>query len=189
MPLLVLHRSNTEPLPNLPLQTCSTRTPRRSPLSTPHSPPHSNPHSPRNGPVLPLEAVTNLQSSPSVVPRRSSHLVEAAKMATAKLKQHLHSHHGPHRLFRTNSSNLSEPPINEAERQKERDFICCYECNSGSLSASEISAPPSSKEVGTACKNLRVGDFDLLKTIGTGIFTPSRKEEENSFAPGPWRPR
>ncbi|KAL9633987.1 MAG: hypothetical protein Q9164_004362 [Protoblastenia rupestris] len=142
MPLMVISRSNTEPLPQL--QQCRGRTPA----------------------VLPLEAVTNLQQSPSLTPRRSFHLVS---MATAKFKQHFHAPHG-HRLFRNNSSNVvNEPPINEEQRQKERDFICCYECNHDPLSPREISAAPGNKEVGTASKNLRVGDFELIKTIGTGM--------------------
>ena len=90
-------------------------------------------------------------------------------MATAKFKQHFHHPHGPHRLFRSNSSNLiTDHPVNEEERQKERDFLCCYECNQAPLSPSEISDAPRNKEVGTASKNLRVGDFELIKTIGTG---------------------
>ena len=148
---LVLHRSHTEPFPKLPPSQYGVRTP----------------------PVLPLDAVTNLQQSPSVVPRRSSHLIEAARMATAKLKQHFHHPHGPHRLFRTNSSNLvAEHPIDEQERQKERNFLCCYKCNHDPLSPKEISDAPQNKEVGTASKNLRIGDFELIKTIGTGIFPP-----------------
>ena len=150
MPLL-LHRSQTEPFPRAPFQQCAAR----------------------SQPVLPLEAVTNLQQSPSVVPRRSSHLIEAARMATAKLKQHFHHPHGPHRLFRTNSSNLvGEHPVDEHERQKERNFLCCYECNQAPLSPGEISDAPQNKEVGTASKNLRIGDFELMKTIGTGISPP-----------------
>ncbi|KAL9130150.1 MAG: hypothetical protein Q9217_001585 [Psora testacea] len=111
-------------------------------------------------------------------------------MATAKFKQHFHAPHG-HRLFRSNSSNVAnEPPIDEEQRQKEKDFICCYKCNQDPLSPSQISAAPRNKEVGTASKNLRVGDFELIKTIGTGTFArvwlaclaDSPKEGQKVFA-------
>ena len=146
MPLVVLSRSATEPpnsLPRVP-QQCSGR----------------------SAAVLPLEAVTNLQQSPSVTQRRNFHFVS---MATAKFKQHFHAPHS-HRLFRSNSSNVvNEPPVDQAQRQKEKDFLCCYECNQAPLSPHQISDAPHNKEVGTASKNLRVGDFELIKTIGTGV--------------------
>ncbi|KAL9103192.1 MAG: hypothetical protein Q9163_001758 [Psora crenata] len=164
---MLISRSHTEPLnTSLPrVQQCRGRTPT----------------------VLPLEAVNNLKDSPSVTPRRSFHLVS---MATAKFKQHFHAPHG-HRLFRSNSSNIiTEPPIDEEQRQKEKDFICCYECNRVPLSPRQISSDPHNKEVGTASKNLRVGDFELIKTIGTGTFArvwlaclaDSPKEDQKVFA-------
>ncbi|KAL2043949.1 hypothetical protein N7G274_003469 [Stereocaulon virgatum] len=91
-------------------------------------------------------------------------------MATAKFKSHFHAPHG-HHLFRSNSANLlNEKPIDEEQKQKEKDFIACYECNGPSLSPSEIAENPRNKEVGVASKQLRVGDFELIKTIGTGTF-------------------
>ena len=93
-------------------------------------------------------------------------------MATAKFRSHFHAPHGP-KLFRTNSSNLTnekEKPVDEEQKQKERNFIACFECNGPPLSPSEIAEHPRSKEVGVASKQLRVGDFELIKTIGTGKF-------------------
>ena len=149
MPLLALHRTHTDPLLRKSPQQCP-------PL-----------HSPS---LLPIEAVTQLQSSPNIVQsRRNTHFIDAARMATAKFKQHLHNHHhGPARLFRHNSASYIPPPVDEEQRQKERDFICCYDCNSEPLSPSEICATSRSKEVGCASKNIRVQDFQLIKTIGTG---------------------
>lgn len=120
----------------------------------------------RSTAVLPFEAVTTLEASPSITPRRaSSHLL---RMATAKLKEKFHAPHG-HRLFRSNSSNIAgQQPIDEEQRAKEKNFISCYECNSEPLSPSEITDPPRIKEVGVASKQLRIGDFELIKTIGTG---------------------
>ena len=120
----------------------------------------------RTGAVLPAEAIANLENSPSILPRRLSLL--RVKMATAKFKQHFHAPHG-HKLFRANSStNVTEKPIDEEQKQKEKDFISCYECNGPPLTPDEIAENPRSKEVGLASKQLRVGDFDLIKTIGTG---------------------
>lgn len=133
------------------------------PASTipPNSPGCSTP-----GP-LPADAVAKLEASPSIVPRRSS--FQLVRMATAKFKQHFIAPHG-HKLFRSNSSNLSahDKPIDEEQRRKEKDFISCFECNQAPLSPSQIAETPRNKEVGAASKQLRVGDFELIKTIGTG---------------------
>lgn len=122
----------------------------------------------RSTAVLPPEAIANLENSPSIIPRRLSLL--RIKMATAKFKSHFHAPHG-HKLFRSNSSNLAnEKPIDEEQKQKEKNFIACFECNGPPLSPSQIAENPRSKEVGAASKQLRVGDFELIKTIGTGEF-------------------
>ena len=137
---------------------------------------HSSPHDTlsercRSTAVLPPEAIANLENSPSIIPRRLSLL--RIKMATAKFKSHFHAPHG-HKLFRTNSSNLAnEKPIDEEQKQKEKNFIACFECNGPPLSPSQIAEHPRSKEVGTASKQLRVGDFELIKTIGTGKIVMS----------------
>lgn len=123
----------------------------------------------RSQAVLLPEAVANLENSPSILPRRLS--LQRVKMATAKFKSHFHAPHG-HHLFRSNSANLlNEKPIDEEQKQKEKDFIACFECNGPSLSPSEIAENPRNKEVGSASKQLRIGDFELIKTIGTGQCT------------------
>ena len=132
-----------------------------------HSSSHNTlPEQCRSTVVLPPEAIANLENSPSIIPRRLSLL--RIKMATAKFKSHFHAPHG-HKLFRTNSSSLgNEKPIDEEQKQKEKNFIACFECNGPPLSPSQIAENPRSKEVGAASKQLRVGDFELIKTIGTG---------------------
>ena len=132
-----------------------------------HSSSHDTlPEQCRSTAVLPPDAIANLENSPSIIPRRLSLL--RIKMATAKFKSHFHGPHG-HKLFRTNSSSLgTEKPIDEEQKQKEKNFIACFECNGPPLSPSQIAENPRSKEVGAASKQLRVGDFELIKTIGTG---------------------
>lgn len=124
----------------------------------------------RSTTVLPPEVVSKLEASPGLAQRRTSS--QFVKMAAAKLTKHFHAPHG-HHLFRSNSSNIgNEQPIDEEQRQREKDFISCYECNQAPLSPSEISEAPHNKEVGIASKQLRVGDFELIKTIGTGKSHP-----------------
>lgn len=130
----------------------------------------------RSTAVLPPEAIANLENSPSIIPRRLSLL--RIKMATAKFKSHFHAPHG-HKLFRTNSSNLAnDKPIDEEQKQKEKNFIACFECNGPPLSPSQIAENPRSKEVGVASKQLRVGDFELIKTIGTGKVAPDIRKSK-----------
>lgn len=120
----------------------------------------------RSTAVLPQEAVVNLENSPSIIPRRLS--LQRVKMATAKFKSHFHAPHAP-KLFRSNSNQqIPERPIDEEQKQKEKDFIACFECNGPPLTPSQIVENPRNKEVGVASKHLRVGDFELIKTIGTG---------------------
>lgn len=142
---------------------------------------HSTPHDTlsercRSTAVLPPEAIANLENSPSIIPRRLSLL--RIKMATAKFKSHFHAPHG-HKLFRTNSSNLAnDKPIDEEQKQKEKNFIACFECNGPPLSPSQIAENPRSKEVGVASKQIRVGDFELIKTIGTGKVAPDIRKSK-----------
>lgn len=128
----------------------------------------------RSQAVLPPEAVANLENSPNILPRRLS--LQRVKMATAKFKSHFHAPHG-HHLFRSNSGNLlNEKPIDEEQKQKEKDFIACFEWNGPPLSPSEIAENPRNKEVGVASKQLRIDDFELIKTIGTGQYNPEWPE-------------
>ncbi|MCJ1276692.1 serine/threonine protein kinase, AGC [Puttea exsequens] len=112
-------------------------------------------------------------------------------MASARIKNAFHAPHG-HGLFRSNSSNLvPQAPIDEAQKQKEKDFLSCYECNGTPLSPSQIAEAPRAKELGIASKQLRISDFELIKTIGTGTFArvwlaclqdPKEGQEKKYFA-------
>ena len=141
-----------------------------SPLgSTTHLNPSNTPTERcRSAALLPPDAVVNLENSQSIVPRRLS--LQRVKMASARIKNAFHAPHG-HGLFRSNSSNLvPQAPIDEAQKQKEKDFLSCYECNGTPLSPSQIAEAPRAKELGIASKQLRISDFELIKTIGTGTY-------------------
>ena len=143
------------------------------PDSAPHTLPPRPCIRPRATTVLPTSEslnITKLENAPGIVPRRTSFfsLHPTVKMAAERFKNKIKAPHG-HHLFRSNSSNLSESPVDEEGRQKERHFIECYECNSLVLTPEQIDDAPKNKEVGASSKQLRVGDFELIKTIGTGM--------------------
>ena len=129
---------------------------------------------PRSATVLtspePLN-ISKLENAPGIVPSRTSFfsLHPTVKMAAERFKNKIKAPHG-HHLFRSNSSNVSEHAVDEDGRQKERHFIQCYECNSiTQLTPDQIDEKPKDKEIGGSSKQLRIGDFELIKTIGTGI--------------------
>ena len=72
----------------------------------------------------------------------------------------------------------NDKPIDEEQKQKEKNFIACFECNGPPLSPSQIAENPRSKEVGVASKQIRVGDFELIKTIGTGKVAPDIRKSK-----------
>lgn len=123
----------------------------------------------RSTAVLPSEAITTTENTPSIGSRRVS-LQRMRTMTTAKIRNAFHAPHG-HHLFRSNSSNnVNEKPVDEDQKKREKNFISCYECNGPPLSPAQIAETPRSKELGIASKNLRITDFELIKTIGTGIL-------------------
>ena len=121
----------------------------------------------RSTAVLPSDVVGHLENTPGLNPRRVS-LQRVKTMATTRIKNAFHAPHG-HHLFRSNSSSLvNEKPVDEEQKRREKDFISCYECNGPPLSPAQIAEAPRSKELGIASKQLRITDFELHKTIGTG---------------------
>ena len=145
------------------------------PEAAPHSLPPQPCARPRSSTVLPSTEALNLsklENAPGIVPRRTSFfsIHPSVKMAAERFKNKIKAPHG-HHLFRSNSSTLSETPVDEEGRQKERHFIECYECNSLHLTPEQVDETPKNKEVGASSKQLRVGDFELIKTIGTGTIS------------------
>ena len=92
-------------------------------------------------------------------------------MAAAAIKNLAHGH-GP-KLLRSNSKAFGQPkPIDPEEQEKEKNFIERFTENPRPLSPHQISQDPRNKELGCASRQLRVSDFKLLKTIGTGWVVP-----------------
>lgn len=86
-------------------------------------------------------------------------------MATASIK------HGAHKLLGHNKPANSDPlPVDNEKCQQEKQFIAEYYDNSRPLPPDEIADSPRNKELATSSRQLRIQDFELIKTLGTGTF-------------------
>lgn len=66
---------------------------------------------------------------------------------------------------------VAEPKSPEGQsRQEEKDQIAGYQRRSSSrpLAHKDIAADPKKKGLGYSSSNLKVSDFELMRTIGTG---------------------
>ncbi|KAL8843354.1 MAG: hypothetical protein Q9170_000212 [Blastenia crenularia] len=88
-------------------------------------------------------------------------------MATASIK------HGAHKLLGHNKPATSDPPpIDNEKCQQEKQFIANFYDNSRPLPPNEIADSPRNKELATSSRQLRIQDFELIKTLGTGRALP-----------------
>ncbi|KAL8694113.1 MAG: hypothetical protein Q9218_001166 [Villophora microphyllina] len=86
-------------------------------------------------------------------------------MATATLK------HGAHKLLGHHKPATSDaPPIDNQRCQQEKQNISDWYDNARPLPPDQIAESPRNKELATSSKNLRIQDFELIKTLGTGTF-------------------
>lgn len=83
----------------------------------------------------------------------------------------------PHQLLGRNKENnesakgFTPPPRNEEQEEKERQFVAHFSETKEPLPLSEIAQDPTDKALGGSSSQLRLDDFELLKTLGTGIHT------------------
>lgn len=84
---------------------------------------------------------------------------------SATLVEKIHSH--SHNVFHRRSVD-TRPPDDPEERQREKDFITDYERNPAPLSPGHIAEDPAHKALGHPSPQLRLEDFQLIKTLGTG---------------------
>ena len=92
-------------------------------------------------------------------------------MAAAALKNHIariafHDHN--HGNKKQDNAQDSADQGDTSSRQNEKQFIVNWEEEKGVLEANEISVDPELKRLGHSSSSLRVGDFNLIKTLGTG---------------------
>ena len=95
-------------------------------------------------------------------------------MATASLK------HGAHKLLGHTKPASSDPtPFDNEKCQQEKQFIADFYACSKPLAPGEIADSQRNKELGTSSRQLRLQDFDLIKTLGTGeqSLSPCMKTE------------
>lgn len=78
-------------------------------------------------------------------------------------------HLGAHRILGHKRS--SRPaPHDDAQQEREKAFIAEFEECKRPLSPTHIAEDPRNKKLGASSKQLRLKDFDLVKTLGTGTF-------------------
>ncbi|KAL8718866.1 MAG: hypothetical protein Q9225_004056 [Loekoesia sp. 1 TL-2023] len=86
-------------------------------------------------------------------------------MATATIK------HGAHKLLGRDKPATSDgPPIDNEKCQQEKQAIADFYDNSKPLPPDQIANSPRHKELATSSRQLRIHDFELIKTLGTGTF-------------------
>ncbi|KAL9596277.1 MAG: hypothetical protein Q9219_005907 [cf. Caloplaca sp. 3 TL-2023] len=86
-------------------------------------------------------------------------------MATATIK------HGAHKLLGHNKpANIDSAPIDNEKCRQEKQAIADFYENSRPLPPDQIADSPRNKELATSSRQLRVQDFELIKTLGTGTF-------------------
>lgn len=86
-------------------------------------------------------------------------------MATAAIK------HAAHKLSRDKPPSSDPPQIDHEKCQREKQSIAEYYDNARPLPPDQIAESPRNKELATSSRNLRIQDFELIKTLGTGTLT------------------
>lgn len=71
------------------------------------------------------------------------------------------------------NTNSTSPPSNHAQKmetaQQEKEFVAHYADQTRSLRTEEIQEDRRNKELGHSSKSLSVEDFELVRTLGTGM--------------------
>lgn len=100
------------------------------------------------------------------------------------------SHLGAHRILGNKRLGRSAPH-DDAQQEREKAFIAEFEECKRPLSPKHIAEDPRNKKLGASSKQLRLKDFDLVKTLGTGTFArvwlarlanSSKQDREKVFA-------
>ena len=83
-------------------------------------------------------------------------------MATAALKKMVSP-------LRSSNAPSQPEPRDDERGEEEKQFIAQYKQNKRPLSPSQIAQDPRNKHLGESSPQLRVEDFELIKTLGTGM--------------------
>ena len=79
----------------------------------------------------------------------------------------------PSKILGSNAPRRSIPHNSDErqiQKQKEKRFIADFNENTRPLPPEQITEDPRHKQLGTPSRHLQLKDFDLLKTIGTGLL-------------------
>ena len=80
-----------------------------------------------------------------------------------------------HPIHGSRKSCYKAQPLNEEQKEKERQFLLEFHANASPMPPEQITADPKSKELGAPSKQLHKEDFELMTTLGTGgSATPDR---------------
>jgi hypothetical protein len=116
----------------------------------------------------------------------------ASSMSTATLRpsaqqQRAASAQNPRQLLTPTTSRSSSNPNPTRQgsnapsiRQEEKNFVVAnYEVAAGQepLPPEQIAQDPQNKQLGVSAQQLRVDDFELMKTLGTGMLEPWAQAE------------
>ncbi|KAL8706173.1 MAG: hypothetical protein Q9201_000751 [Fulgogasparrea decipioides] len=86
-------------------------------------------------------------------------------MATATIK------HGAHKLLGRDKPSASDPPpVNNEKCQQEKQNLSNFFDDARPLAPDQVAECPRKKDLATSSKNLRIQDFELIRTLGTGTF-------------------
>ncbi|KAL9605188.1 MAG: hypothetical protein Q9179_001620 [Wetmoreana sp. 5 TL-2023] len=84
-------------------------------------------------------------------------------MATATIK------HGAHKLLGRDKPSASDPPpVNNEKCQQEKQNLSNFFDDARPLAPDQVAECPRKKDLATSSKNLRIQDFELIRTLGTG---------------------
>jgi len=63
----------------------------------------------------------------------------------------------------------SDEPCSEEKHQEEKDFVAHYAEQHEILAPEEVQQDPRNKDLGRSSRGLNVHDFNLIRTLGTGM--------------------
>ena len=105
-------------------------------------------------------------------------MAAAAKHLFADLR---HGHQGRRTSeSKKQAKNAEDDPTFQRNKEDEKHFIAQWEVGSHKkpLSPTEVAKDPIQKQVGLSSKCLRIEDFKLLKTLGTGTVSSSPRSSK-----------
>ena len=85
-------------------------------------------------------------------------------MAVNALNKLAHPIHG------SRKSCYKAEPLNEEQKEKEKQFLLDFHANASPLSPEQVTQDPRNKELGAASKQLHKEDFEMMTTLGTGAM-------------------